>query len=746
MGKRGKSHAAKGKKINTKSVEQEDNVENYNKTRIVDGQLNDSEDEEIDDEAAFNSEDEKMYGALFASKKAATEILSDEEEDESLQEIKDSDDDASDSDSEDEEDDNDGGQFMLEMLEKLDAKPETDSKPNLLAAESEFSAAVLHGAKLSMEQLMQGIQDESKSYKILQKDMAQLTGLNSSKLQTTQTPAAKVISERAKRQVHYDETRKDVSQWTHAVQQLRNAESLDFRCKEVAQLTSAGLVSDFTPQSKFEREISKALEEAGAVSEQQIISHEDRAAFDDDLGLKSLTMEEFQARRAQLAKMRALMFYEEQKAHRINKIKSKKYRKIRKKQLAKEQANSLEAQLAEDPDLAREMQEKEELERMKERMTLAHKNTSKWAKHQIERRRKGNLDEDAKQALAAQLRTGEELRRKTKALRNGNASDDDEDDEHLVNQARALLTETLEPPEEKSGLLSMRFMQRGIEIQRNRAKEEARKLLEELEANMEDEAVSEVDEEDDEKILVKSSPINKESISTTNPTNAEDLLKDGKLVATNLQFGKSNVVTVSGGIDINDGSGANADAPKGHTHTIEVSASIVETPNLVTSDDEMKSGQPHNRRGKRQNAATEETTNTSSSNPWMTVTTKKPKKGDTRAEAMDVTEAANAILKDTKKKVAINKTETATKTFGSVEKIETSTSIVDPTKSTKNTATIDKEATQDTSVLDLSQEDLVRRAFAAPTDAELEEELEQERVSFYTVCSFKSLLHSSIRI
>ena len=30
--------------------------------------------------------------------------------------------------------------------------------------------------------------------------------------------------------------------------------------------------------------------------------------------------------------MRALLFYEEQKRHRINKIKSKKYRKIRKRQ------------------------------------------------------------------------------------------------------------------------------------------------------------------------------------------------------------------------------------------------------------------------------------------------------------------------------------------------------------------------------------------------------------------------------
>jgi U3 small nucleolar RNA-associated protein 14 len=51
---------------------------------------------------------------------------------------------------------------------------------------------------------------------------------------------------------------------------------------------------------------------------------------------KILAPKEYKKRHGELAKMRALMFYEEQKRHRINKIKSKKYRKIQKRKRERE--------------------------------------------------------------------------------------------------------------------------------------------------------------------------------------------------------------------------------------------------------------------------------------------------------------------------------------------------------------------------------------------------------------------------
>ena len=47
--------------------------------------------------------------------------------------------------------------------------------------------------------------------------------------------------------------------------------------------------------------------------------------------MNKLSVEEVRARNQELARMKSLLFYQEQKNKRINKIKSKKYHKIHKK-------------------------------------------------------------------------------------------------------------------------------------------------------------------------------------------------------------------------------------------------------------------------------------------------------------------------------------------------------------------------------------------------------------------------------
>lgn len=55
----------------------------------------------------------------------------------------------------------------------------------------------------------------------------------------------------------------------------------------------------------------------------------------EDLELNKVSVEEVRARNQELARMKSLLFYQEQKNRRINKIKSKKYHKIHKKAEAK---------------------------------------------------------------------------------------------------------------------------------------------------------------------------------------------------------------------------------------------------------------------------------------------------------------------------------------------------------------------------------------------------------------------------
>lgn len=71
-------------------------------------------------------------------------------------------------------------------------------------------------------------------------------------------------------------------------------------------------------------------------------------------------------RRAELAKMRSLMFYEEQKRKKIAKIKSKTYHKIANRAKSKQEGEEmdLETLKALDPEAAEERMRKMELERI----------------------------------------------------------------------------------------------------------------------------------------------------------------------------------------------------------------------------------------------------------------------------------------------------------------------------------------------------------------------------------------------
>lgn len=366
-----------------------------------------SEDEEINEDEAFNSDDERRWGHLFGNTSSSSkkrkidgdEDDNDDEEDED--EISEDDDDDEGMASEDDNSaDGDGGQYMLELLENLDKatkKPEKGSSGHRHSSipESEFSASVLQGTKLTMDQLMSGISNTQKFSSVV-KSVAPVSGSDdgkTNKLSTAKTPASRIVSERAMRKVQYQEQSKNMSLWTEAIQENRRAETLDFRCKERLDVTRDGLVSSFTPTTDFEIEIQKALQEAAATTEEDILKKEQSMVAgtedDDDLGGVTMTLQEFKKRQGELAKYRALMFYEEIKMHHINKIKSKRYRKIRKKQRTNQAQKDIEARLqGGDDELLKELQEKEEMERMKERMTLAHKNTSKWARQQLARKGK----------------------------------------------------------------------------------------------------------------------------------------------------------------------------------------------------------------------------------------------------------------------------------------------------------------------------------------------------------------------
>ena len=176
--------------------------------------------------------------------------------------------------------------------------------------------------------------------------------------------------------------------------------------------------------------------------------------------------------------MRELMFRADTKAKRLAKIKSKTYRRLKKKRERK-----VTEKLGVDEDSADEEKElQREVERARERATLKHKNTGKWARAMKAR---GELDEDQRQEVLEMLQRSEKLRRKihAKGDEEEEDSDDDTGDEDQVRASAfdevAKLTE--EGPEHpKKSLFSMKFMKDAMARDNKRAQDMADEFLKDL--------------------------------------------------------------------------------------------------------------------------------------------------------------------------------------------------------------------------------------------------------------------------
>eukprot|EP00980_Cylindrotheca_fusiformis_P012370 scaffold3036_cov117-Cylindrotheca_fusiformis.AAC.9 len=491
---------------------------------IVD-HVSDPEDEEIPEDGAFNSDDERLYGHFFKKKEDANDQSSMSDGDAE-----------SDSAGEAEIEGDDDGQYMLGLLDKLNSTSSNDGNDVSLSSrmmnmpESDYSNSISNRS-LALEDLMETLHD-TKDFKELQRTFQKQKS-------ATTAPMEKVKADRERRKIAYEEQRKSISSWTKVVQENRQAESLDFKPKERVEVTRESLLAKFEPRGDFEKDLEKALEAAGQEDEKAVLREEERA-LQDDLGDNLLSIEEYTKRRGQLAQIRALMFYHEQKRHHMKKIKSKKYRRIRKKQRERATESALQAAIGEDENLAKKLKEKEEVSRIQERMTLAHKNTSKWAKRIL--RRGKNVDLDTRKALSAQLKRGDDLRKKM--LDDGDGSESNSDEEDIVESARKVLADTevenhLLPG--SSGLFKLSFMQKGVQKQRDIAREEARKLLAELQAN-------EVDDSDETEEGAETHTGHPGAVASK--AEMTNVLHTGELRVRALEFGDSNVVSTNGRIEL----------------------------------------------------------------------------------------------------------------------------------------------------------------------------------------------------
>ncbi|PVF96712.1 Utp14-domain-containing protein [Serendipita vermifera] len=354
--------------------------------------------------------------------------------------------------------------------------------------EGEFMASRGTSTKLQLSDLIAPLASEGASSSAIALTSAMKT-LNSTKAAPLSAPLPLRVQDRLDRQAAYEQTKSEVQKWEPTMKRIREADHLSFPLQSQRPVESniAQLTSNFKPATQLESAVDRLLK-AAELRDQDIAKTE-------ELQMQHLSVEEIAERQAELRKMRDLMFRAEIKAKRVAKIKSKTYRKIQKKEKAK-QAEKLKS-LGLDVDEEAE-QMKAELDRARERATLKHKATGKWAKSMRER---GEMEEDQRKEMQEMYDRGERLKRKIAGVDTDEESDeemdDDDDDPEMIasHAVQALDTLSMDDPDaassnRKSTLMGMKFMREAA----SRGEAQVRGAVDSFKAELEKLGMTEEDE------------------------------------------------------------------------------------------------------------------------------------------------------------------------------------------------------------------------------------------------------------
>lgn len=617
--------------------------------KVVDAIENSSDDEEIDEDEAFNSEDEKKYGAFF-NKKQSSSSSSDEEE-ASSDDNSDNDDDNL-SVNEESEDEEAAGQAMMELLDSAFGR----SVKKATTPEAKIKQ------KATLDQLLEGLED-ARGFGDLQ------TAYKHGMTQATAPPVP--YADKLQRKVHYERQSDAVSEFQSAVNANRVAETLDFRpAGNRTLITRDDRVDQFEPTTDFELKIHDALSKLQEADGEK----------EDDLGDANVDFATLQERHKQLSKMRSLMFSYEQKRHHMKKIKSKTYRRIRKKQRERQKDSEIEN----DSDEEKRLREQQEIDRMKERASLTHKNTSKWAKRIL--KKKHGVDINTRRALSAQLQRSADLRAKL----TNDSGDESGNEEDLAAIAKGILNGGEDNNGEEKGIFSMKFMKEGAERQREQAKKEARELLAELEAS---------NEEADDEAETQASSEAKKVVPKATKAEMNTLLKEGEMMVTARKYGPGAVVATGAMVlpemNVNDST-----SRQRVEHTTTLDSEII----IGLTEKETKSKS-------RQNASKEikAVKPEGTENPWLA-----------------------AVGEKIGTKSVPSKTKSSKSSKGSYVDVDRAVDLLQSTPDLTKTMTSNPEESileskETKAITLLTQEELVEKAFATLNDEEIEKDFALEK-------------------
>jgi len=299
----------------------------------------------------------------------------------------------------------------------------------------------------------------SGEFATLKKKLQSLT--TSQHTKTLIEPLPEIRQEELTRIKAYQDARHEVQRWTPLINRNRDATTLTFPLNQPGRmhLSSAQLNTQFKPSNEhtLEADLDQLMKNY-ALKENKVKEMEER-----ELQQQQLTPEELSKRSDHLARMKSLLFHHELKVRRMNKIKSKAYRRMKKRAKLKQMEATLEEMKELDPQAYEEEQRKQEMKRIEERMTLQHSNQSKWMAKQLRLNKDtGNTNKDIQEVLRENATIKERLRQKMESFPKQRNSDgetessdseeeeEDEEDEDALDENGQLKAKQ-HPPSESRG-------------------------------------------------------------------------------------------------------------------------------------------------------------------------------------------------------------------------------------------------------------------------------------------------------
>ncbi|KAF4519818.1 hypothetical protein B566_EDAN006832 [Ephemera danica] len=226
-----------------------------------------------------------------------------------------------------------------------------------------------------------------------------------------------------------------------------------------------------------------------------------------------MTLKEVLAQRRDAAKLRAQAAHLQTKAWRRNRIKSKKFHRVLRKEKVKQQIKEFEMLKETNPEEALKRLDKLERSRAQERASLRHRNTGHWAKNKAIR---AKYDHECRQVLAQQLSLSRDLTQKVQPVVDSSSDSDDENEEMETDSHLSVVHEP-RPEQEVSNFLSgyRKFWEQKTEADTQKSKSSA------VSINLENETEASTSQ-------MKGSKVPRKSSNTSNGHISADIKMNGQ--------------------------------------------------------------------------------------------------------------------------------------------------------------------------------------------------------------------------